>query len=87
MVETRQDHNPNLYIQSIVVNQFDPRANLPTQVVQSMLDESYPVFNAKLSPSVMMKESHQANVPLIYFNAKHKLTQQFLELYNEIESQ
>lgn len=87
VVETRQDHNPNLYIQGIVVNQFDPRANLPNQVVQGLLDEGYPVFNAKLSPSVMMKESHHANVPLIYFNVKHKLTQQFLDLYNEIESQ
>lgn len=85
VVETRQDHNPKLYIEGIVVNQFDPRANLPTQVVQNLLDEGYPVFNAKLSPSVMMKESHHANVPLIYFNAKHKLTQQFLDLYHEIE--
>lgn len=85
VVETRQDHNPKLYIEGIVVNQFDPRANLPTQVVQSLLDEGYPVFNAKLSPSVMMKESHHANLPLIYFNAKHKLTQQFLDLYHEIE--
>ncbi len=86
VVETREDHNPNLYIQGIVVNQFDARANLPTQVVQSLLDEGYPVFSAKLSPSVLMKESHHANLPLIYLNAKHKLTEQFVALYQEIES-
>lgn len=85
VVETRQDHNPDLYIEGIVVNQFDPRANLPTQVVQSLLDEGYPVLDAKLSPSVMMKESHHANLPLIYLNPKHKLTQQFMALYAEIE--
>lgn len=85
ILETRHDHNPNLSVEGIVVNQFDPRANLPKQVVQTLLEEGYPVFTAKLSPSVMMKESHHANLPLIYFNPKHKLTHQFIDLYNEIE--
>lgn len=85
VIETRQDHNPNLYIQGIVVNQFDPRANLPSQVVQNLLEEGYPVFKAKLSPSVIMKASHHTNLPLIYFQPMHKLTQQFIDLYHEIE--
>lgn len=87
ILETRQDHNENLSVEGIVVNQYDPRANLPKQVVQTLMDEGYPVFHAKLSPSVIMKESHHANLPLIYLNAKHKLTQQFIDLYNEIEAQ
>lgn len=85
VLETRQDHNPDLTIEGIVVNQFDPRANLPKQVVQSLVDEGYPVLNAKLSPSVLMKESHHQNLPLIYLNPKHKLTQQFVGLYEELE--
>lgn len=86
ILETRQDHNPHLTIEGIVVNQYDPRANLPKQVVQTLIDEGYPVFEAKLNPSVMMKESHHANLPLIYLNPKHKLTQQFIALYQELET-
>ena len=86
VIETRQDHNDHLLIEGIIVNQFDPRAKLPAQIVQSLVDDGYPVMAAKLSPSVMMKESHHANLPLIYLNDKHKLTRQFLALYHEIES-
>ena len=85
VIETRQDHNDHLLIEGIIVNQFDPRAKLPAQIVQSLVDDGYPVMAAKLSPSVMMKESHHANLPLIYLNDKHKLTRQFLALYHEIE--
>ena len=85
VIETQQDHNTNLYIEGIVVNQFDPRANLPTQIVQSLIEEGYPVFATKLSPSVFMKQSHEQNLPLISLNAQHKLTQQFLQFYQELE--
>lgn len=85
VLETRQDHNPDLGIEGIVVNQFDPRANLPRQVVQSLMDEGYPIFDAKLSPSVLMKQSHQLNLPLIYLEPNHKLSQQFLALFQQLE--
>ncbi|MFW2178160.1 MULTISPECIES: ParA family protein [unclassified Moraxella] len=86
IIETRQDHNSELLIEGIIVNQYDPRANLPREVVQSLVDEGYPVLNAKLSPSVIMKESHHANTPLVYFDAKHKLTQQFVAVFDELEA-
>lgn len=86
ILETRQDHNSDLLIEGIVVNQFDPRANLPKDVVQTLVDEGYPVYQTKLSPSIVMKESHHQSLPLIYLDEKHKLTQQYLELYQEIEA-
>lgn len=85
VLETRQDHNQDLGIEGIVVNQFDPRANLPRQVVQSLLDEGYPIFESKLSPSVIMKQSHEQNLPLVYLDANHKLSQQFLALFEQLE--
>ena len=36
ILETRQDHNSDLLIEGIIVNQFDPRANLPKEVVQNV---------------------------------------------------
>lgn len=86
IVETRQDHNRQLFVEGIVVNQYDSRANLPKEVVQSLLDDGLPVFDSKLSSSVIMKESHQKNQPLIYLDSKHKLSQQFVDLYEEIEA-
>lgn len=85
IIETREDHNDSLTVEGIVVNQYDPRANLPKTVVQSLLDEGLPVFDNKISPSVIMKESHHQNLPLVHLNNKHKLSQQFLALYQEME--
>ena len=69
-----------------IPNQFDPRANLPKEVVQTLVNEGYPVYETKLSPSIIMKQSHHQSLPLIYLDAKHKLTQQYAALYQEIES-
>jgi chromosome partitioning protein len=33
-----------------------------------------------------MKQSHHQSLPLIYLDPKHKLTQQYAALYQEIES-
>ena len=86
ILETRQDHNSDLLIEGIIVNQFDPRANLPKEVVQTLVNEGYPVYDTKLSPSIIMKQSHHQSLPLIYLDAKHKLTRQYAALYQEIES-
>lgn len=85
IVEARQDHNPSLMVEGIVVNQYDARANLPQEVVQSLIKEGLPVFDNKLSPSVLMKQSHHENLPLVHLNNKHKLSEQFMALFNEME--
>jgi chromosome partitioning protein len=36
--------------------------------------------------SVRMRESHQACLPLIHLDPRHKLTQQFVELHRLLES-
>ncbi|MDX5298738.1 MAG: ParA family protein [Gammaproteobacteria bacterium] len=79
--ELQSDHNPDLAIEGIVANQFQPRASLPRQLIQEMLDEGLPVLPVRLSSSIKMKESHQAGEPLIHFAPKHALTQQFVNLH------
>jgi len=37
--------------------------------------------------SVRMRESHQVCTPLIHFDPRHKLTQQFVELHEYLERQ
>lgn len=85
VIETQDDHNERLEIEGIVVNQFQAKAKLPREVVQQLRDEGLPVLNSMLPPSVLMKESHQKNQPLIHLATDHKLTQAYQSLFNEIE--
>tara|TARA_Y100000782_G_scaffold64915_1_gene70948 strand:+ start:6607 stop:7377 length:771 start_codon:yes stop_codon:yes gene_type:complete len=82
--ETREDHNEALSVEGIVVNQYQPRASLPQRIVDELLDDDLPVLNAKISSSVKMKESHDETCPLVHMAPKHKLTQQFVELFEEL---
>jgi chromosome partitioning protein len=84
VAEIRADHNAALEIEGIVVNQFQPRANLPQQVVQELRDEGLPVLNTLLSASVIIRESHRQSMPMVYFDRSHKLTHEFTALYEEL---
>ena len=81
IAETREDHNENLDVEGIIVNQFQSRANLPTQVVEELKAEGQPVLPVYLNSSIKMRESHQCCKPLIHMAPGHTLTQKFVELY------
>lgn len=85
VIETQDDHNDRLEIEGIIVNQFQAQAKLPREVVQQLKDEGLPVLDSMLPPSILMKESHLKNQPLIYLATEHKLTQAYQSLFNEIE--
>ena len=83
--ELRDDHNPDLSIEGIIINQFLSRANLPKSMAEQVGDDGFKLFKTFLSSSVKMKESHYLQRPLIDFAPNHKLTQEFLALHDEIE--
>jgi chromosome partitioning protein len=85
VIETQDDHNDRLQIEGIIVNQYQAQAKLPREVVQELKNEGLPVLDNMLPPSIIMKESHHKNLPLIYLAADHKLTQAYQSLFNEIE--
>jgi chromosome partitioning protein len=85
LIELKEDHNPHLQVEGIVVNQFNSQANLPKALIAELEEEQLPILASYLSSSVKMKESHSAQKPLIYFAPSHKLTQQFIELHNIME--
>ena len=84
VAEIRADHNPDLAIEGIVVNQFQPRASLPRKVVQELIDEGLPIVEPYLSASVKIKESHEQSKPMIHLDAKHKLSQEFVALHDSL---
>ncbi len=82
--EIQADHNRGLAVQGIVVNQFQPRANLPQRLVQELVDEGLPVLEPYLSSSVKVKESHQLARPMIHLDPRHKLTLELVALHDAL---
>ena len=84
--EIKADHNADLDIEGIVVNQFQPRALLPQRMVEQLKEEGLPVFDNKLSSSIRIRESHERNLPMIHLDRNHKLSQEYLALYGELRT-
>lgn len=83
--EIRADHNPDLVVKGIVVNQFQPRANLPQRLVNGLIEEGLPVLKPYLSSSVRIKESHEQSRPMIHLDPSHKLTLALLALHEALQ--
>ncbi|PKM22346.1 MAG: cobyric acid synthase [Gammaproteobacteria bacterium HGW-Gammaproteobacteria-14] len=83
--EARGDHNDDLQVEGIIVNQFQPRARLPQQLVDELVAEGLPILSNRLSSSVIMRESHDRAMPLVSMSPKHKLTEEFVALYRELD--
>jgi chromosome partitioning protein len=83
--EVREDHNPGLEVTGIIVNQFQARARLPQRMVDDLLDEDLPVLEPYITASVKVRESHEAAMPLPYLAPRHKVAQQFWDLWEGLE--
>ena len=83
--EIQADHNPKLQVEGIIVNQFQPRAKLPKKLVDELIAEGLPVLTTHLSSSVRIRESHERSKPLIFLERNHKLTKEFVQLYEQLE--
>ena len=83
--EIQQDHNRELVVEGIVVNHFQQRAKLPQVLVSELIAEGLPVLKTRLSHSVIIRESHQKAVPLVSLAPRHKVTQEFAQLYGELK--
>jgi chromosome partitioning protein len=84
VTEIQADHNADLRVEGIVVNQFQPRASLPQRTVQELIDEGLPVLQPYLSASVKIKESHEQARPMIHLDPRHKVTQEFVALFQTL---
>ncbi len=82
--EIRADHNEGLEIEGIVVNQFQPRAKLPARVVDELRKEGRPVLEQAISSSVKVKESHEKHRPLIFLDPSHRITHEYVVLYEKL---
>jgi len=84
--EIQSDHNPDLEVKGIVVNQFQPRANLPQRLVDALIAEGLPVLQPYLPSSVRIRESHEQSLPMIHLDPKHKLSLALVELHDVLSA-
>ena len=82
--ELKEDHNPELMLLGIVVNQFNSQAKLPSELVQSLKQKSLPVLESYIGATVKVKESHSKRMPLPFYLPKHKVTRQIEGLFEEL---
>ncbi|MCG8427113.1 MAG: ParA family protein, partial [Chromatiales bacterium] len=68
----------------IVVNQFQPRANLPRRIVTELQEDGLPVLDAYISSSVRIKESHEKAMPMIHLDPKHKISGELVALHQQL---
>jgi len=80
--ELRADHNEDLAVEGIIVNQFQPRAKLPARIVEELREEGLPILSQMLASSVKVKESHEQHRPLILSDPSHRITSDYLALYS-----
>ncbi len=85
--EIQADHNGELTVEGIVVNQYQTRARLPREIVAELIGEGHPILEPYLSSSVKVRESHQTSAPLIHMAPRHKLTNEFRQLFGTLEPQ
>lgn len=84
IAEIRTDHNRDLAIEGIVVNQYNPRANVLRNAVEELVREGHPVLKPALSSSVKIKESHERAQPLIHLAPRHKVTREYVALLDSL---
>ena len=82
--EVREDHNPALRFEGVVINQFQARANYPKYAVAQLREAGVPVLEPFVSTSVKVRESHSARKPLVLMEPRHKISQEFVGLYSAL---
>ncbi|UXI00072.1 ParA family protein [Photobacterium sp. TY1-4] len=85
VAELREDHNPRLEVEGVIVNMFNAQANFPAKIIADLSDIGLPILKPYLPLSVKMKESHYHQQPLIHMLPNHKLTQAFEQLFEHLE--
>jgi chromosome partitioning protein len=55
---------------------------VPQAAVDELKKAQLPIIEPYISSSVKMKESHMLRKPLVFLEPKHKLSQQFVDIYN-----
>lgn len=78
--EIREDHNPDLRIEGVIVSQFQGHASLPRETIGALETQGFDIIKPFISYSVAMKKSHKLHSPIMKSNPRHKIAREYEEL-------
>lgn len=83
--EVIADHNPNLKILGIVVNQFQKGTKHSTGIVKELSQLGFDVLEPYIPSSVKVRESHSEYKPVVMGHKDHTVAQAIRNLFDKLE--
>ncbi len=86
VTEIKEHFNQTLRVEGVIVNQFLASASLPQKLVDELKVEGLPIIPTYITQSVKIRESHDSASPMIHFAPKHKITSEFLRIFQSLQT-
>lgn len=86
VTQIREKYHQALRVEGVIVNQFQPGASLPKKLVDELSNEGLPIISTYLTSSIKIKESHECALPMIHYAKNHKLTAEFLRIFQSLQT-
>lgn len=83
--EVQMDHNQNLRVLGVVVNQFQKSTNHSLSIIERLKDLGLEILEPYIPTSVKVRESHSECRPAVCKYPSHSVSKAFMDLYKEIE--
>lgn len=84
--EVQADHNPELKIVGMVVNQFQKGTKHSASIIHELQKLGYTVLEPFIPSSVKIRESHSDCCPVVCHAPEHSVSQAFFSLFRNIEA-
>ncbi len=83
--DVRTLYHAKLQVEGVIVNQYVENAYLPQKQIAEISAEGLTIIEPYIHTSMKVRESHDACMPLIYFDKDAPITHQFTRIFNRIE--
>ncbi len=83
--EVIADHNPNLKILGIVVNQYQKGTKHSAGIVRELSKLGFDVLEPYIPSSVKVRESHSENKPVVVGHKDHAVAKAIMSLFDRLE--
>ncbi|WP_397602110.1 ParA family protein [Silvanigrella sp.] len=83
--EVKQDHNPNLIVKGIVVNQYQKGTKHSLGIIQELKKIGYQVLEPYIPTSIKVRESHSEVKPIVIGYPDHPVSQALFGLFDELD--
>ena len=84
--EVKQDHNPNLIVKGIIVNQFQKGTKHSLGIIQELKKVGFQILEPYIPTSIKVRESHSEVKPIVIGHPDHVVSQAIFGLFDALEN-